>query len=91
MDFETMVCNFTAGLEVVSFLHLASPDPLDVPPVTESRAILRTFESLRAGSWSTRFSGELRIQLDLSNIMTRTWFPLSFLRGVGRKDGIIEY
>ncbi|KIK19114.1 hypothetical protein PISMIDRAFT_13881 [Pisolithus microcarpus 441] len=77
---ETMVCNFTAGLEVVSFLHLASPDPLDVPPVTESRAILRTFESLHAGSWSTRFPGELRIQLDLSNIMTRTWFPLSFLR-----------
>lgn len=86
-----MVCNFTAGLEVVSFLHLASPDPLDVPPATESRAFLRAFESLHAGSWSTRFPGELRIQLDLSNIMTRTWFPLSFLRGVGRKDGIIEY
>ncbi|KAI6115591.1 hypothetical protein EDD16DRAFT_1474240 [Pisolithus croceorrhizus] len=70
MDFEAMICNFTSGLDVVSFLHLASPDALDVPPVTGSRAFLRAFESLHGGSWSNRFPGELHVQLDLSNIVS---------------------
>ncbi|KAI6033289.1 hypothetical protein EDC04DRAFT_3115011 [Pisolithus marmoratus] len=70
MDFEAMICDFASGLEVVSFLQLASMDPLSVPPVRESRMGLRAFESVHAGSWSDRFPGEPRVQLDLTNMIS---------------------
>ncbi|KAI6004340.1 hypothetical protein EDC04DRAFT_2611669, partial [Pisolithus marmoratus] len=67
---EAMICDFASGLEVVSFLQLASMDPISVPPVRESRMGLRAFESVHAGSWSDRFPGEPRVQLDLANMIS---------------------
>ncbi|KAG2150650.1 uncharacterized protein EDB93DRAFT_1084026 [Suillus bovinus] len=65
MDFEVMLCDFSAGLEVVSFSHLASL----AEPVLCS-FLLRLFEVMHAGSWHNRYPGDTRINLDLAGIVS---------------------
>ncbi|KAG6331403.1 hypothetical protein ID866_7689 [Astraeus odoratus] len=70
MDFEAMLCNFTSGVQVVSFVKLANPDPLEIPPPDSSRSFPRIFESLHSGSWYNRFPGDTRIKLDLTGLVS---------------------
>lgn len=67
MDFEVMIYNFTSGLQVVSFLHLAVSDLLDLPPVKESQAFLRPFEGR---SWSDRVPSEPHVWLNVADIIS---------------------
>jgi hypothetical protein len=68
MDFEVILCDFTAGVRVVSFSHLAHVLPPQhsehFPGIPPNSPI--PFESVHAGLWHDRFPGELRIQLDLA-------------------------
>lgn len=73
MDFEVMLCNFTAGVEAVSFLHLALPkDERSSPHPTllDSDTGTRMFEVLHSGSWHNRYPGESRIVLDLTGLVS---------------------
>ncbi|KAG2367003.1 hypothetical protein BDR07DRAFT_1273104 [Suillus spraguei] len=81
MDFEVMLCDFTAGVEVVSFLHVRvlqkdknpspyrspSPPPLDPDA---SHAVIRTFEVMHSGSWHNHYPGDSRIVLDLAGLVS---------------------
>ncbi|KAG2356994.1 hypothetical protein BDR07DRAFT_1421499 [Suillus spraguei] len=66
MDFEIMLCDFTAGLEVVSLSHLASPAVPRIPNPFSPRL----FEVMQAGSWHNRYPGDTRISLDLAGIVS---------------------
>ncbi|KAH7916573.1 hypothetical protein BJ138DRAFT_1139364 [Hygrophoropsis aurantiaca] len=74
MDFEVMICDFSAGLEVVSFANLASlrlaPPPFTENSTKDERLMLRAMEMLRASSWHHRYPGETRVQLDLSRLIS---------------------
>lgn len=73
MAFEVMLCNFTAGVEAVSFLHLALPkDERSSPHPTllDSDTGARMFEVLHSGSWHNRYPGESRIVLDLTGLVS---------------------
>lgn len=73
MDFEVMLCNFTAGVEVVSFLHLVLPKDersFPHPTLSDSDTGARTFEVLHSGSWHNRYPGETRIVLDLTGLIS---------------------
>ncbi|KAG1779228.1 hypothetical protein EV702DRAFT_127389 [Suillus placidus] len=73
MDFEVMLCNFTAGVEAVSFLHLATPKDersFPHPASLDSDTGARTFEVLHSGSWHNRYPGETRIALDLTGLIS---------------------
>src|SRR6266545_3320176 len=65
-----MLCNFTKGLEPVSFLNLRYI-PHDKPrgPRSPSGSLRRT-RTIQAGSWANRFPGELRIKLDYSRLIS---------------------
>ncbi|KAJ6546652.1 hypothetical protein DFH09DRAFT_1039894 [Mycena vulgaris] len=76
MDFEVMICDFTAGIELVAadFLaalwarHITAPLHPGAPsPAVKS---LLNFETVRAGSWHNRYPGETRIALDLSRLIS---------------------
>lgn len=71
MDFEVMLCDFTAGLEVVSWSHLASiVEPVSAVPRIPNFIMLRLFEVMYAGSWHNRYPGDTRITLDLTGIVS---------------------
>ncbi|OAX40195.1 hypothetical protein K503DRAFT_737987 [Rhizopogon vinicolor AM-OR11-026] len=78
MDFEVMLCDFTAGLEVVSFYNLASlllpVSTLSFPtprmPKIPNDFKIRMFEVMHAGSWHNRYPGDTRINLDLAGIVS---------------------
>ncbi|KAG2093514.1 uncharacterized protein F5147DRAFT_840458 [Suillus discolor] len=80
MDFEVMLCDVTAGVEVVSFLHVrvSWKDRIPYPgvPSTPSNPALdsdiwnRTFESMHSGSWHNRYPGDSRIVLDLAGLVS---------------------
>ncbi|KAG2368468.1 hypothetical protein BDR07DRAFT_1390730 [Suillus spraguei] len=78
---EIMLCNLTAGLEVVSLSHLASlvepvsavpriPNPFRKSLQISSSSSLRLFEVMQAGSWHNRYPGDTRINLDLAGIVS---------------------
>ncbi|KAG2076630.1 hypothetical protein BDR04DRAFT_1149074 [Suillus decipiens] len=69
MSFEIMLCDFTAGVEVVSFVHLTLPrDHRSIPPPTslDHYTWIHTFEVMHSGSWHNRCPGDSRIVLDLT-------------------------
>ncbi|KAG1905312.1 uncharacterized protein F5891DRAFT_1183250 [Suillus fuscotomentosus] len=78
MDFEVMLCDFTAGVEVVSFLHVRvlwkdnNRDPpknrRPLPPSPELWS--RMVEAMHSGSWHNRYPGESRIVLDLAGLVS---------------------
>ncbi|KAF9236706.1 hypothetical protein BU15DRAFT_76666 [Melanogaster broomeanus] len=64
-----VLCDFTAGVEVVSFVNLAaSPNTGVVPDCLV--ASLTSFEAVHAGSWHNHFPGELRVHLDLAGLVS---------------------
>jgi len=73
-----MLCDFTAGLEVVSFYNLASlllpVSTLSFPtprmPKIPNDFEIRMFEVMHAGSWHNRYPGDTRINLDLAGIVS---------------------
>ncbi|KAJ6509106.1 hypothetical protein DFH09DRAFT_999972, partial [Mycena vulgaris] len=75
MDFEVMICDFTAGLELVAadFLagqwarHVTAPLRPGKPSLEVVRII---FELVHAGSWHNRYPGESRIALDLTRLIS---------------------
>ncbi|KAG2347916.1 hypothetical protein BDR05DRAFT_957550 [Suillus weaverae] len=69
MSIEVMLCNFTAGVEVVSFVHLTLPRvDLSFPP--DPNTGIRMFEVLHSGSWHNRYPGDSRIVLDLTGLIS---------------------
>ncbi|OJA20115.1 hypothetical protein AZE42_04105 [Rhizopogon vesiculosus] len=77
MDFEVMLCDFTAGVKVVSFLNIATfgqdklpryPGPQFFRPGFDVG--LREFEAMHAGSWHNRYPGDSRIVLDLTGLIS---------------------
>ncbi|KAJ7113172.1 hypothetical protein C8R44DRAFT_631454 [Mycena epipterygia] len=80
MDFEIMLCDFTAGVELVSADFLATPPLWRYPAAhsrldsfesnAPSRRELIHFETVRAGSWHNSYPGETRIALDLSRLVS---------------------
>ncbi|KAG2140055.1 hypothetical protein DEU56DRAFT_735341 [Suillus clintonianus] len=73
VDFEVMLCDFTAGVEVVSFLHVVIPkEEMPYPrfPPIESDVWVRAFEVTHSGSWHNRYSGDSRIVLDLTGLIS---------------------
>ncbi|KIK40115.1 hypothetical protein CY34DRAFT_13942 [Suillus luteus UH-Slu-Lm8-n1] len=75
---EVMLCDFTAGVEVVSFLHVRvlakekNPWPYrdPTPPPPDPDALIRTFEAMHSGSWHNRYPGDSRIVLDLTGLVS---------------------
>ncbi|KAH7928222.1 hypothetical protein BV22DRAFT_216800 [Leucogyrophana mollusca] len=72
MDFEIMLCNFTAGVEVVTFANLAS---LKIGPPQDGRPnykhiMFRATEIIHSSSWHYRYPGETRVQLDLARLVS---------------------
>ncbi|KAG1727699.1 hypothetical protein EDB19DRAFT_1857468 [Suillus lakei] len=75
MDFEVMLCDFAAGVEIVSFLHLILPkDDRSFPPTSldsdTGQYLNRTFEVLHSGSWHNFYPGDSRIVLDLTGLIS---------------------
>ncbi|KAG1733654.1 uncharacterized protein EDB91DRAFT_1148692 [Suillus paluster] len=70
MDFEVMLCDFTAGVEVVSFLHIVVPQEDRRDPLPDSDVSIRSFEVMHAGSWHNRYPGDSRIVLDLTGLIS---------------------
>ncbi|KAG2060807.1 hypothetical protein BDR06DRAFT_385928 [Suillus hirtellus] len=78
MDFEVMLCDFTAGVEVVSFLHvrvlwkdnIRDPPKNLRPPPPNPELWNRLVEAMHSGSWHNRYPGESRIVLDLAGLVS---------------------
>ncbi|KAH7924178.1 hypothetical protein BV22DRAFT_1091365 [Leucogyrophana mollusca] len=70
-DFEIMLCNFTSGAKVVSFLNLPELPALEkgIPP-SQNQAAFRVLEAINAGHWHDRYPGEERIRLDLTRLIS---------------------
>ncbi|KAF9526534.1 hypothetical protein CPB83DRAFT_770152 [Crepidotus variabilis] len=64
MDFEFLVCDFTAKLDVASFLKLQSPE-LGISRNTSDSARV-----LEAGRWHAQYPSEQRIKLDYTRFIS---------------------
>ncbi|KAG6330331.1 hypothetical protein ID866_8758 [Astraeus odoratus] len=62
---EIMLCNFTSGLSVLSFLNLANTNPQ-----LYRTGSPRLIEAINAGTWHNNYPGLNRIQLDLSGLIS---------------------
>ncbi|KAG1870659.1 hypothetical protein DFJ58DRAFT_852411 [Suillus subalutaceus] len=70
---EVMLCDFTAGIEVVSFVHITLPrDDRSFPHSTslDPNTLIRTYEVLHVGLWHNRYPGDSRIVLDLTGLIS---------------------
>ncbi|KAF9236708.1 hypothetical protein BU15DRAFT_76668 [Melanogaster broomeanus] len=68
---EVMLCDFTAGVEVISFVNLVNSGVISAPLLPGySLTSPLAFEATRAGSWHNHFPGELRVQLDLAGLVS---------------------
>ncbi|KAG2145277.1 uncharacterized protein EDB93DRAFT_1151378, partial [Suillus bovinus] len=73
MDFEIMLCDFTAGVEVVSFLHVRvyGTEELHRSPSSPTTGVHdRIIEAMHSGSWHNHYPGESRIKLDLTGLVS---------------------
>ncbi|KAJ7661249.1 hypothetical protein B0H17DRAFT_953668 [Mycena rosella] len=83
MDFEIMLCDFTAGVEVVSMANLASQGGRPGGPrrrnaseetygaiIDQAPSVLGGFEVIHSGSWHNRYPGDRRIKLDLTHLIS---------------------
>ncbi|KAG1862331.1 hypothetical protein C8R48DRAFT_210989 [Suillus tomentosus] len=73
VNFETMICDFTSHMEVVSFLNIESTrvgggPPMDLPE--DPTAVHYVFELMHSASWRENLSGETRIILDFSGLVS---------------------
>jgi hypothetical protein len=76
VNFEVMLCDFSAGVEAVSFNHLPANEVdhhrLGIPKQPT------TFRTLEAGRWHDYFPGETRIHLNYAGVVSlydTTLFP----------------
>ena len=60
-----MLCDFSAGVEVVSFHHLTSKES-----ARENISDPLAFRSIEAGSWHNHFPGETRIHLNYAGVVS---------------------
>ncbi|KAF7298323.1 hypothetical protein MKEN_01356900 [Mycena kentingensis (nom. inval.)] len=70
MDFEIMLCSFTAGLEVVARANLVADGTNHPPSLPKTFALPRGAEDIYSGSWHNRYPGDRRIQLDLTSLVS---------------------
>ncbi|KAL0945489.1 hypothetical protein HGRIS_000975 [Hohenbuehelia grisea] len=70
MDFEIMLCDFSAGVEVVSMLNLSAVSHRGKSPPPPERTDSEGFEVVNAGSWHNPYPGEVRIQVDASRMVS---------------------
>ena len=62
---EVMLCDFSAGVELVSFHHLTAREKA-IENISEPLA----FRSIEAGSWHNHFPGETRIHLNYAGVVS---------------------
>ncbi|KAG2366998.1 hypothetical protein BDR07DRAFT_1273059 [Suillus spraguei] len=71
---EVMLCDFTAGVEVVSFLNLRVLSMYDNRRDACQYFVritgVRMFEAMHSGSWHRHYPGESRIVLDLTGLVS---------------------
>ncbi|EAU85192.2 hypothetical protein CC1G_06208 [Coprinopsis cinerea okayama7 len=77
---EIMLCDFTNGLDVVSFNNITPPWPyipysphppiLSPPAKSRSSILLAAHRLLESGHWHNRYPGETRVKLDLSGLVS---------------------
>ena len=70
-----MYCNFTVGVEIVSFLNLVAHDrgipPMPTKPLSAAMALGRgSPEVVYSGSWHNHFPGDTRIRLDYTRFIS---------------------
>ena len=73
MRSEIMVCDFNAGMELVSELEVIPRDSSEVPPGWRGSVrsgISNSFETLNSGMWHNRSPGETRIKIDYSRVVS---------------------
>lgn len=83
MDFEIMLCDFTRGVEIVSFLNIQpdedkwlhsapsnppGPEP-ELPPGDGASYTLQ-HRVIEAGMWHNAFPGETRVNLDVTRLVS---------------------
>ncbi|KAJ8579830.1 hypothetical protein M405DRAFT_939004 [Rhizopogon salebrosus TDB-379] len=64
-----MLCDFKAGLEVISFSQISTALNPPTSRIPNNRQ-LRLFEVMHAGSWHNRYPGDTRINLDLAGLVS---------------------
>ncbi|CAK5274279.1 unnamed protein product [Mycena citricolor] len=71
MDFEIMLCDFTAGVDVLSMSNLASPRRAPPRERDDDRfGVQDSVDVIQSGSWHNRYPGDRRVQLDLSRLVS---------------------
>ncbi|KAJ7100638.1 hypothetical protein B0H15DRAFT_943948 [Mycena belliarum] len=75
MDFEIMLCDFTAGVETVSMANLAlqghgGPMRRNTSDEDGRARFSIGFDVLHSGSWHNRYPGDRRIKLDLTRLIS---------------------
>ncbi|KAH6909269.1 hypothetical protein BKA70DRAFT_230712 [Coprinopsis sp. MPI-PUGE-AT-0042] len=73
MDFEVMLCDFSKGIEPVSFVELNFPSAnrLEQTIIPSNITFLSpAFRILEAGHWHNHFPGETRAKLDLTRLIS---------------------
>ena len=72
-----MLCDFTAGVEMVSFHHLPARES-EAGSVSEPLKSPLAFSTIETGSWHNYFPGETRIHLNYAGVVSfydTTLFP----------------
>ena len=66
---EVMICDFSAGVEVVSFHHLNARESErgNISELLKSPSLYRAIEH---GSWHNHFPGETRIHLNYAGVVS---------------------
>ncbi|KAF9460356.1 hypothetical protein BDZ94DRAFT_1311611 [Collybia nuda] len=73
MDFEIMLCDFTAGVEQVSHLNLVTeiPTPANSTIVNAGDHFPSLWVTvIESGAWHNQYPGEARIRLDLTRLVS---------------------
>ncbi|KAK7014139.1 hypothetical protein VNI00_019377 [Paramarasmius palmivorus] len=76
MDFEIMLCDFTAGVRVESMLNLEEikrgrvGPPLHAPSTNTNAEVRMDIEVIRAGARHNHFPGETRVKLDYTKFIS---------------------
>ena len=68
---EVMICDFSAGVEVVSFHHLTTSES-EVGNFSKADRLKSpvVFKAIEASSWHNHFPGETRIHLNYAGVVS---------------------
>jgi hypothetical protein len=72
MDFEVMLCDFTAGVEVISFLHVRVLSKHGNLDSSDTDVSSRSFEVMHSDSWHNRYPGGSLPPLD-PDVLSRSF------------------